>query len=100
MEHIQSYRRLKGVDIGHGDDLHPVNGEGRVGKSGMDKNLTLSEILEIVYNMEQKPNILIKAGINAKWYIKNCVPSEIDSKIEKQNWKDTSRCTMYIIEWE
>lgn len=50
--------------------------------------------------MEQKPNILIKAGPNAKWYIKKYDPRVIEEEIEKQSWRDVSRCTMYIIEWD
>ena len=42
-------------------------------------------------------NIIIKAGKNAKWYIKKCDYSNINNEIEKQRWRDTSRYTMYIL---
>jgi len=101
MEYVKNFQKRKGVDVGyHESPIHPVNGIGRVGKRGMDKKLTLNQILEIAYNMEQKPNILIKSGPNAKWYIKKVDPHVIDNEIKKQNWRDTSRCTMYIIDWE
>ena len=48
----------------------------------------------------KKPNVIIKAGKNAKWYIKKIPPNEIDNAIEKQKWRDTSRCIMYIIVWD
>lgn len=102
MEHIKQFQKKPGCDIGyHNSNLHPINREGCVGASGLDKNLTLAQIIEIAYKMTEKPNILIKAGPNAKWYIKNMDPSIIEEEIEKQrSWRDISRCTMYIIEWD
>jgi hypothetical protein len=51
--------------------------------------------------MEQKPNILIKAGRNAKWYIKKIDRSVLKNEIEKtRNWRNVTRCTMWIIEWD
>ena len=46
------------------------------------------------------PNIIIKAGPNAKWYMKKVHVDEIDNEIEKQKWRNTSRCTMFIIDWD
>lgn len=102
MEYVKKFQKRKGVDIGwHESPIHPASGEGRVGKAGMDKKLTLLQMIEIAYKMEDKPNILIKAGPNAKWYIKKFDTNIIDSEIEKQmSWRDTSRCTMYIIDWD
>jgi len=102
MEHFKNIQKRKGVDAGyHESPIHPVNGVGRVGKGGMDKHLTLVQMIEIAYNMEQKPNILIKAGPNSKWYIKKFDPSVLDNEIEKQkSWRDVSRYTMYIIDWD
>ena len=57
-------------------------------------------VMKLAYKMDEKPNILIKAGPNAKWYMKKVHPSKIDEAIEKQTWRDTSRCTMYIIRWD
>ena len=102
MEYVKKFQKLKGADVGwHESPIHPVSGEGRVGKAGLDKRLTLPQMIEIAYKIEGKPNILIKAGPNAKWYIKKFDPSIIDREIEKQRrWRDISRCTMYIIDWD
>ena len=102
MEHISQFQKRIGCDVGyHNSNLHPADGVGRVGKSGMDKNLTLGQMLEIAYKMEEKPNILIKAGPNAKWYIKKFDPRVIEDEIEKQRaWRNISNVTMYIIEWD
>lgn len=102
MEHIRQFQKRIGCDVGyHNSNLHPLNGEGRVGARGMDKNLTLSQMMEIAYKMPEKPNILIKAGPNAKWYIKKADLSLLEEEIEKQrSWRDISRCVMYIIDWD
>ena len=100
MEHIMKMEKYQGIDVGyHNANLHPENGEGRVGKSGIDKNYTLAQMLELAYNMKEKPNILVKAGKNAKWYIKYCDINRIEEAILSQQWRDTSRATMYIIDW-
>jgi hypothetical protein len=102
MDHVKKFQKCKGVDVGYGDacNLHPSDGEGRVGKAGINKDLSLVQVIELAYKMEQKPNILIKAGPNAKWYIKKYDPRVIEEEIEKQSWRDVSRYTMYIIEWD
>ena len=101
MEHIMKMEKYQGIDVGyHNANLHPENGEGRVGKSGIDKNYTLAQMLELAYNMKEKPNILVKAGKNAKWYIKKFDKNIIESEIKKQSWRDISRSTMYVIDWE
>ena len=102
MEHIKQFQKRQGVDVGYNSsNLHPANGEGRVGVRGINKDFTLVQMIELAYKMEQKPNILIKAGPNAKWYIKKFDPSVIEKEIEKQqSWRDVSRCTMYVIEWD
>ena len=49
-----------------------------------------------------RTNIIIKAGKNAKWYLKYCIPDKIDEKIEKNRknkYRDCSRFSMYIITW-
>ena len=54
----------------------------------------------MAYTMDNpRPNIIIKAGKNAKWYLKNCIPDKIDEKIEKNKYRDCSRFSMYIITW-
>jgi hypothetical protein len=103
MEHIKQFEKRVGCDVGYGAkvNLRPVNDEGCVGVDGIDKTYTLIQMIELAYKMPEKPNILIKAGPNAKWYIKKYDPSVIDEEIEKQkSWRDISRCTMYVIEWD
>ena len=88
MNHVKNVERRPGQDVGyHSDNIHPLDREGCVGSAGIDK-------------MESKPNIIIKAGPNAKWYLKRFQKDEIEDEIEKQKWRDTSRCSMYIIEWD
>ena len=97
MEYIKEIRH--GVDAGYGADcnFHPANGEGRKGKHGLDQNLTLEEVIKIARSMEEKPNIIIKSGEKAKWYLKRYTMEELPAEIEKQQWRDTSKCTMYIL---
>ena len=102
MEHFERIQKNRGCDIGRGNDIHPEDGTGRVGKSGFDKQLQLNDIIEIAYTIKNpRPNIIIKAGENAKWYLKYCDLSQVDEKIQQtKKWRDTSRATMYVIEWE
>ena len=91
-----------GVDVGyHNNNIYPKDCAYRVGKGGIDKSLTLEKIIELAYKMEEKPNIIIKAGPNAKWYLKKFSKDVIENEIEKQKkWRDLTHCTMYIIEWD
>ena len=90
-----------GVDVGyHNSNIDPVDREGCVGKSGIDKSFTLDKVIELAYKMDEKPNIIVKSGPNAKWYLKRFAKDVIESEIEKQKWRDTSHCTMYVIEWD
>ena len=100
MEHISLLEKRVGVDLGYREsNMHPINGEGCVGASGLDKSLTLEEIVKIAYTMNDKPNIIVKAGPNAKWYLKQCPKELIDTEIEKQrSWRDISRSTMWIVQ--
>ena len=99
MEHIRYMQRRDGVDVGwHNTNLEPLNGVGRVGKAGIDKTYTLEQVFHLAY--EIKANVIIKAGKNAKWYLKRFPINEIEDEIRKQqNWRDTSRSTMWIIDW-
>lgn len=100
MEHFRNIERRDGVCVGYKDDLHPEDGRGRVGKSGFNKTLRLNDIIDIAYSMENpKPNIIVKGGPNAKWYLKYCDENKIDEKIKKTEWRDNSRCITYIIKW-
>jgi hypothetical protein len=102
MEHISLMEKRVGADLGyHEANIRPANDEGCVGKSGLDKNLSLERILEIAHKMNDPPNVIIKAGPRAKWYLKRCVKTLIDTEIEKQRcWRDISRSTLWIIEWD
>lgn len=103
MDHISLIQKRIGADLFYGSKYHlyPENGEGRIGAEGLDKNLSLTQIIEIAYGICDKPNIIIKAGPNAKWYLKRCPKDLIDEEIEKQrSWRDITRCTMWIIDWD
>ena len=98
MEYIKEVRQ--GVDAGYtSSNIHPANGEGRVGKHGLDKDLTLEQVILLARNMEEKPNIIIKSGKNAKWYLKKCAPAAVEREVGQNNWRDVSRCLMYVIDW-
>lgn len=71
---------------------------GRIGASCIDKNFSLNQLIKLAYGI--KANIIVKAGKNAKWYLKRVPKNEILDDIEKQGYRDTSRCTMWIIEWD
>jgi hypothetical protein len=94
-------QKLTGVDVGfHGSCHHPADGEGCVGKRGLDKNLSLETVVGIAYRMEEKPNIIIKSGPRAKWYLKRVPMNMIEPAMQRQTWRDMSRCTMWIIHWD
>jgi hypothetical protein len=101
MEHFKRIEKREGCDVGwHGSNIDPIDKEGCVGAGGIDKSYTLDMVMSLAYKMEDKPNIIIKAGKNAKWYIKKVHPDQIEDAIESQKWRNTSRCTMYIIVWD
>lgn len=99
MENLTCYYETRnGVDIGyHESNLEPLHGKGRIGKGGIDKNFTLTQMIELA--REINANIIVKAGPNAKWYLKRCNIDDIDKTIQKQKWRDTRRAVMYIIHW-
>ena len=100
MEHVKKIEQRKGVDVGYnGSNIQPIDREGCVGASGIDKSFTFEMVMRLAYKMDNKPNIIIKAGPNAKWYLKHFQKDVIDEEIEKQKWRDTRRCIMYIIDW-
>jgi hypothetical protein len=87
----KTIEKREGCDVGwHGSNIQP---------RGIDKSYTLDMVINLAYKMDDKPNIIIKAGKNAKWYMKKVPLHKIDDAIEKQQWRDTSRSTMYIIGW-
>ena len=101
MNYTRSIQTMKGVDVGyHGSNIRPINGEGCVGKNGIDKSYTFEMVLKLAHQIDPRPNIIVKAGENAKWYLKRVAKEDIAENVSKQQWRDTSRCTMYIIEWD
>jgi hypothetical protein len=92
------------ADLKWGKNLHPADGEGRVGAAGIDKTYTLDMVKAIAYRMPERPNILIKAGENAKWYIKKCPEDKIFGEIAKMRntifGKGAKRSTLYVIRIE
>ena len=100
MEHFKSIEKREGCDV-YGDNIHPIDREGCVGNAGIDKSYTLDMVMKLAYKMYDKPNIIIKAGKNAKWYMKKIPSNKIDEAIEKQKWRDNFHLsTMYIIVWD
>ena len=101
MEHFKNIEKREGCDVGwHGSNIQPKDKEGCVGAGGIDKSYTLDMVMKLAYKMDEKPNIIIKAGKNAKWYMKKVPQNKIADAIEAQKWRDTSGCIMYIIDWE
>jgi len=99
MNHIKTMQKRYEVDIGyHQHNLETLNGVGRVGKYGIDKNFTLEQVIQLAYEIDA--NIIVKAGKNAKWYLKRFHPCEIEEGILNCPQGDTSRRTMWIIEWD
>ena len=95
---IKDIKRRPGSDIDL-KNLRPANGEGCVGtNNGIDKTFSLEQVIELASKMAEKPNIIIRGGKNAQWYIKQCPVDEIEGK-KYGEWKDVSRSTMYIIDW-
>ena len=89
MEHVNSYYTVAGADITFKTgDIEPSNSEGRVGTSGINKSLTHEQVIRIAYNTVcdptcENPNIIIKAGPNAKWYLKYWEPATLQNQIAK-----------------
>ena len=92
---------IEHADLKWGKNLYPTDGEGRVGKQGIDSKYTLDMVKAIAYRMPEKPNIIIKAGKNAKWYIKKCPMDEIIREIVNMRnsvyGENSRRSTMYVL---
>ena len=101
MDHVKFMEVRQGVDAGyHNSTIEPIGREGCVGVRGIDKSYTLDMVLQLAYKIPAgKPNIIIKSGLNGKWYLKRFQKDVLNEEIEKQKWRDTSRCVMYIIDW-
>ena len=96
-----AHREIKDADLNWGKNLHPADGEGRIGNQGIDATYTLDMVKAIAYRMPEKPNIIVKAGKNAKWYIKKCPTDKIFIQIEKLRNStlggNMHRCTLYVL---
>lgn len=95
LSNLEYFEKRYGVDIGYNNSnlSHP----NYVNNKGYPKNLELEDVLKLAKDING--NIIIKAGKNAKWYIKYCDFENINEQIEKQRWRDTSRCIMYIVKF-
>ena len=102
MEHFSKIERRDGVDVGfNGSNIEPLNRVGCVGKSGIDKKFKLEQVMSLAYELEPKANIIVKAGKNAKWYLKRCDPADIEARVQQHAWMNSAkRCSMWIIEWK
>ena len=100
MENFKRIERIEGCDVGwHNSNIDPVNREGCIGKGGINKSFTLEMVMNLAFKHPEKPNIIIKAGKNAKWYLKKIKPTDINQAMQSQKWRNTSLYTMYVIEW-
>jgi hypothetical protein len=63
----------------------------RQGVEGYNKDTVLFKMIEYAHLVDA--NIIVKAGKNAKWYLKNCLIEELDEKIEHAKCKNGSRIT-------
>ena len=90
-----------GMTVGYNDQssYDAAEHEGRVGQHGFDKNLSLDHVITIASRMEVRPNVIVKAGENAKWYMFYILNEHIEAEIYKQRWRDTHNCTLWAIEW-
>ena len=89
MNFVKKYQQICGADIQHKTgDIEPHNGEGRIGMSGIDKYLPIEVIIRIAHKTIcdpncGNPNVIIKAGKNAKWYLKHCDAAKLPQEITK-----------------
>ena len=94
--------RREGSDLGH--LIYPADGskdaEKRDGARGFLKTLTLGEMIGIASRMEERPNIIVKAGLNAKWYLKSFPKERIDEEFENNRTREgVKNCTLWVWEW-
>jgi len=109
MDNITNIKRIPGVDVGFHNNIKPINNEGVTGKNnGINKNFTFEMILNIAYKIEtsNRPNIIVRSGKIAMWYLKRCSIEEIPDRIKKEEEGMRGKngrlkhFQMYIIEWE
>ena len=98
IENINYFEKRKGVDVGKIGSSNLSHPDFPDSKKGYPKIMTLNEILNLAKILDA--NIIIKAGDNAKWYIKKVPKENIEEEIEKQKWRNTKTYTMYIVEFQ
>jgi hypothetical protein len=97
---MKGHNTLYGVDAGYHDSvIHPANGEGRVGKRGIDRKFDCNKVVDLASRMNPRPNIIVRNG-NGKWYFKRLPLENLATEIKKQSWRDTSRTVMHVIDWK
>ena len=90
-----------GVDVGGGgrgkDDMEPLNGTMRIDSSGINKNATFEQVVELartapgiltktgtMHPLGSQANIILKTG-GGKWYLKKFPIDEIESLFTPQS---------------
>jgi len=101
-ELVTKMERREGSDLGQ--EIYPADGskdaEKCVGARGFLKTLTLDEMIGIASRMEERPNIIVKAGDNAKWYLKRFPKDGIDAEFEKNRTRQGVKNTkLWVLEW-
>ena len=99
--HFKYFEIKEGCDVGFNDNIPHPDYPFTSKTIGYPKEFTLTKMLKIAKDVNA--NILIKAGKNAKWYVK-CYPfgEGIQERIDKQKaWRANrvKTCTMYCFEW-
>jgi hypothetical protein len=93
---LKYFEKFEGVDIGFHDNMeHP---DFPNSKRGYSKNFTLETMISLAKDINA--NVILKAGKNAKWYLKKCNRNKINERIETQKWRDTSGVIMYVVDFE
>jgi hypothetical protein len=95
MEKAHIIRNWGNADLNKGN-TKPLNNKYCVGKEGIDKNLTFSEVCELAF--EVKANIIVKGGPNAKWYLKKIDKNKIQQGIIKCR-PSIKNQIMWEVEW-
>ncbi len=99
MQHVQTIEKRIGWDV-ESPNIEPVNGEGCVGKGGIDKSYTLEMVIDLASKIPEKPNVIVRTGKKSKWYLKKIELNDIDRKRRPASWSNIENYTMYIIKWE
>lgn len=74
------------------------------GNCGINKLYTFEQVIQVMceFPIEKRPNVAVKAGKKAMWYLKKCPEEEIEVEQEKARRSGNAnlkRCTMFVITW-